>query len=187
MTDMENFEIILKNEKIKSYKNIAWIFLVLNFVVFIFLLFYDAYRPAALSFIVALSLYILLRWYLLKNNRANYLLDEFVFIIPAAGWFGLHNYVIAIACFAMGILYKLSLQQLKFVFSRQNVTKANFPKKEFDWSSFSNVVLKDNILTIDFKNNRLIQAEIEGGQSISEPEFNEFAQSRINLKENILQ
>lgn len=176
---MQNFEIILKNEKTKSYKNIAWIFLALNFAVFIFLLFYDAYRPAALSFILALLLYVLLRWYLFKNNKANYFLDEFVFIIPAAGWFGLHNYLIAIACFVMGVLYKLSLQQLKFVFNRQNVTKANFPKKEFDWDSFSNVILKDNMLTMDFKNNKLIQAEIENGQVINENEFNEFAQSKL--------
>ena len=176
---MQQFEIVLKNEKVKSYKNIAWIFLALNFAVFIFLLFYDAFRPAALSFIIALLLYVLLRWYLFKNNRASYFLDEFVFIIPAAGWFGLHNYLVAIACFLLGILYKLSLQQIKFVFRRESVTKVNFPKKEFEWSAFSNVLLKNNILTIDFKNNKLIQTELEKGQSIDETEFNEFAKSKL--------
>ena len=177
---MQNFDIILKNEKIKLYKNIAWIFLVLNFAIFIFLLFYDAYRYAALSFIIALLLYVLLRWYLFKNNKANYFLDEFVFIIPAAGWFGLHNYLIAIACFLMGILYKLSLQQLKFIFTSEKVMKVNFPKKQFDWGTFSNVLLKDNILTMDFKSNKLIQAEIAKGQVINENEFNEFAKSKVN-------
>ena len=39
-----------------------------------------------------------------------------------------------------------------------------FPGKKYQWDQFSNVVLKDNILTLDFKNNKLLQAEIENNK-----------------------
>lgn len=177
---MEQFDIILKNDKIKSYNNIAWIFLILNFAVFIFLLFYDSYRYPAIAFIFALIIYLLMRWYLFKTNKANYIIDEFVFFIPAAGWLGMHNYLVGIACILMGLLYKLSLQKIKFVFTRNNIVKINFPKKEFTWNELSNVILKDHILTLDFKNNKLIQAEIEKSQIINEAAFNSFAQSKLH-------
>lgn len=176
---MQQFEIILKNEKVKLYRNMAWVFLFLNFAIFIFLSFYEAYRYTAVGFMIALLLYILMRWYIFSKNNAIHLLDEFVFFIPAAGWFGLHNYAIAVICLLMGFLYKLSIQELKFIFTSDKVMKMNFPKKEFDWNSFSNVILKDNFLTLDFKNNKLIQAEIDQLQNINETQFNVFAKSKI--------
>lgn len=176
---MQQFEIFLKNDKQKFYNNIAWIFLFLNFAVFIFLTFYDTYHYQALAFIVALALYVLMRWYLFRKAKVSQLIDEFVFFIPAAGWFGLHSYVIAIGCIIMGILYKLSLQKLQLVFTRTQIMKMNFPKKEFDWNEFNNVILKDRILTLDFKNNKLLQAEIEESQEINEVAFNSFAQSHL--------
>ena len=176
---MQQFEIILKNEKVKLYRNIAWIFLLLNFAVFIFLIFFDVYRYPALAFTVALGIYLLMRWYLFKNSKATIFLDEFVFFIPAAGWFGLHSYLIAIGCLLMGILYKLSLQQIKFVFSRGQIAKMNFPKKEFDWGEFNNVILKDNVLTLDFKNNKIVQADVES-KDITEVDFNSFARVQLN-------
>ena len=183
MKSMQQFELILKNDKIKLYRNIAWIFLLLNIAVFIFLMFFDVYRYPALAFTVALGIYLFMRWYLFKSGKANILLDEFVFFIPAAGWFGLHSYMIAIGCLLMGILYKLSLQQIRFVFSRANITKMNFPKKEFNWNEFNNVKLKDYILTLDFKNNKLVQIEI-GNRDINEVDFNSFAQLQLN-KESV--
>jgi hypothetical protein len=176
---MQQFEIFIKNDKKKFYNNIAWIYLFLNFAVFIFLVFFDAYHYPALAFIVALALYLLMRWYLVRTNKVSHLIDEFVFFIPAAGWLGLHNYFIAIGCIIMGILYKLSLQKLQFVFTREKILKVNFPKKEFAWNELNNVILKDRILTLDFKNNKLLQAEIEESQDISEATFNSFVQSQL--------
>lgn len=177
---MQQFEIILKNEKVKSYRNIAIIMLLLNLVIFTFLLFYDAYRAVALTSIIALLLYVLLRWYVSGKYNVNQFFDEFVFFIPAMCWFGLHNYILMLVLILMGFLYRFSLQKMKFVFTSEKVIKINFPKREFDWNLFSNVVLKDNILTLDFKNNKLIQAEIEKQQNLDEKQFNLFAHSQLS-------
>ena len=180
---MQQFEIIIKNDKVKLYRTIAKIFLLLNFAVFIFLLFYETYRYPAIAFLIAFILYLLLRQYLFRKGHVNNILDEFVFFIPAAGWLGMHNYMIGIGCILMGLLYKLSLQEIKFVFGHENIIKMNFPQKIIDWDLLNNVILKDNILTLDFKNNRLLQAEVEKN-GINEIDFNSFAKLRMS-KTNI--
>ena len=83
----------------------------------------------------------------------------------------------------MGLLYKVSLQEIKFVFGHENIIKMNFPQKKLDWNLLNNVILKDNILTLDFKNNKLLQAEIEKND-INEIDFNSFAKTRMS-KTNI--
>lgn len=183
---MQQFEIILKNDKIKSYRTIAFIILLLNISIFIFLLFYDAYRYEAASAILLVGIYIFMRIYFIRKTKQGNYLDEIILFILAGCWIGLQNYLLTGICILMGILYHLALQKLTFVFDKEKITKINFPKKEFDWNLFSNVILKDNILTLDFKNNKLIQSEIEKSQNANEVEFNEFAQSKINVIENIL-
>jgi hypothetical protein len=180
---MQQFEIILKNEKVKLYRTIAKIFLLLNFIVFILLLFYKPYRYPSIAFLIAFILYLLLRQFLFSKGHVNNILDEFVFFIPAAGWLGMHNYMIGIGCVLMGLLYKVSLQEIKFVFGHENIIKMNFPQKKLDWNLLNNVILKDNILTLDFKNNKLLQAEIEKND-INEIDFNSFAKTRMS-KTNI--
>ena len=183
---MQQFEIILKNNKQRSYHMIALINLILNTLIFVFLSFYDLFRTVALSSVFAIGLYLLLRWYVVKKQTSIPFFDEFVFFIPAMCWFGFHNYLLMGILIILGILYRISIQKIQFLFTRSSVIKTNFPKKTFEWKSFSNVVLRDNILTMDFKNNHLIQSEIEDPEKINQHDFNEFIQSKINKEENIL-
>jgi Ca2+/Na+ antiporter len=175
------FDIILKNDKIKSYRTIAQIILLLNLVVFIFMLFYDEYRYEAASAILLIGIYIFMRLYFIKKyNQGNYL-DQVLLFVLAGCWFGLQNYIMVAALVILGIFYHLALQKLQFVFTPEKVFKLNFPGKEFEWNVFNNVILKDDILTLDFKNNKLIQAEIEKSQNINEQQFNSFAQSKLTV------
>lgn len=48
------------------------------------------------------------------------------------------------------------------------------------WSEFNNVILKDNLLTLDFKNNKLLQLTIaENDTSVDENMFNTFCSGFI--------
>jgi len=56
-----------------------------------------------------------------------------------------------------------------------------FSKTICSWAEFSNIVLKDNLLTLDFKNNKLIQVSmVEDQTPVDEHEFNEFCKRFIN-------
>lgn len=176
---MKKFEIILKNDKIKSYRTIALIILLLNLSVFIFLLFFDQYRYEAASAILLIGIYIFMRLYFIrKYNQGNYL-DQVLIFVLAGCWFGMQNYLMVLILVVLGVFYHLALQKLLFVFTVEKISKTNFPEKVYDWNMFNNVILKDNILTLDFKNNHLMQAEIEKSQDINENQFNSFARSQL--------
>jgi hypothetical protein len=56
-------------------------------------------------------------------------------------------------------------------------------RKKYSWSEIDNVVLKDGMLTIDFKNNKLFQKEIDSGENeASEMEFNLWVRDKLKVK-----
>jgi hypothetical protein len=176
---MPQFEITLKNYKIKSYRFIALLIVLFNLAIFIYLQFFDKYFYDAAASLFLIAVYGLYRFYIAKKNKSGFYMDEVSFFILAGCWVAIRNYPIAIGCLLMGILYHISLQKLLFVFNNISVKKINFPPSEYSWSEFSNVMLRDNILTLDFDNNKLIQLEIENEKNINEVEFNEFAHHQL--------
>jgi hypothetical protein len=53
-------------------------------------------------------------------------------------------------------------------------------KKRYNWSDLNNVVLKDNVLTLDFKNNKIFQKEtIDEEGEADEDEFNNFCREHL--------
>jgi hypothetical protein len=176
---MPQFEITLKNYKIKSYRFIALLIVFFNLAIFIYLLFFNKYFYDAAAYLFLIAVYCLYRFYVAKKNKSGFYMDEVSFFILAGCWVAIRNYPIAIGCLLMGILYHFSLQKLQFVFNNILIRKINFPPAEYQWSKLSNVILRDNILTLDFNNNKLIQWEIENEKSINENEFNEFAQQQL--------
>jgi hypothetical protein len=58
-------------------------------------------------------------------------------------------------------------------FSPDHVVFNRLLKKKYQWQDIDNVILKDGLLTIDLKNNKLFQKEIDSGENeASEQEFN---------------
>lgn len=178
------YRITVKNEKIKSYRFLALILVLLNVAIFIFLLAYDYKRYEATAALLLLGIYFFIRSNIAKkNNQKNYI-DEVIFFVLSGCWVGLENYLIAALCIFLGILFHVSLQKIKFVFDAGAVHKLNFPKAAYHWDQFTNVMIKDRILTLDLKNNKLMQLEIE--QEIDETTFNEFARQQFSLKKEII-
>lgn len=179
------FEIIIKNEKIKSYRAIALIILLLNLSVFVLMLFYDAYRYEAASAILLVGIYILMRLYFIKKHQQGHYLDQVLIFVLAGCWFGLQNYYIVAVLVILGVFYHLALQKIQILFTPQKIVKLNFPQRAYEWNTFNNVIIKDKILTLDFKNNHLFQAEVETPRFINEKEFNLFVQTQMNKEQSL--
>jgi len=85
------------------------------------------------------------------------------------------------------VLYFIAVlfeKQVKFpkeiAFDENGVVINSLPRRSYPWTALTNVVLKDCILTIDFKNNQLIQKETEEDTSAEEEqEFNEFCKRQL--------
>ena len=56
---------------------------------------------------------------------------------------------------------KFLLQKREIGFTKDGITISNLIPKTSSWSEIDNVVLKGGILTIDYKNNKLIQLETD--------------------------
>lgn len=179
---MQQFEIILKNDKLKAYRFFALLLVLLNIAIFIFLLAYDIKRYEAAAALMLTGIYIFIRIYIARKNNHTTYIDELIFFVLAGSWVGLQNYIMVIACVLVGILYHLAMQKLIFVFNDDVVQKLNFPKVEYPWNAFTNVMIKDKILTLDLVSNKLVQLEIENEESIDELRFNKFASHQINSK-----
>ena len=183
---MQQFEIILKNEKVKGYQFLAALLVFINVAVFIFLLASDVRRWQALTALFFSCTYFVIQFLKARKKKNTNYADGITFLILAACWLLLQNYLVALACLVIAGLYQLAMQQLKFVINDNEVQKINFPKKGYDWKMFSNVMIRDGILTLDFLNNKLIQAEIENEASVDELQFNEFANGQIHSQKQLL-
>jgi len=49
-----------------------------------------------------------------------------------------------------------------------------------EWNELSNVIKRDDLLTLDFKNNKLMQVQILDADGVSEDEFNQFCREQLN-------
>ncbi|MEO7315250.1 MAG: SoxR reducing system RseC family protein [Ginsengibacter sp.] len=179
---MQQFEIEIKNEKKNSYRLYNWFALVIGLAGFSFLLFYNDWFVEAFGAIILVCVYLLIRLYRRKKHKAVFLFDDngYLFFILGVGWLGLQNYLLTGLCLVLGIVYQMAMQKIIFLFKKEGILKTNFPNREIEWNTLENVVLKDTILTIDFKNNRIIQGEISSSKEIDEESFNRFVHSQIS-------
>lgn len=70
--------------------------------------------------------------------------------------------------------------QQEIGFDDNGLTFNSFPTKKYQWHEVSNVVLKDDIITVDLYNNKIIQKEIDSEiDHETEKEFNEFCRSHL--------
>jgi hypothetical protein len=147
---------------------------------------YFAYvNPYARTFYLAIIFLILVTWIycIIKKQKTGHVLFRLGLFFATVGWllYPVDYYVLAIAYGIAGLIEK----QVKFPdeigFSEEHVTLNTFPRKKIGWSELANVVLKDNMLTVDFKNNKLIQKELDEEVSThTEKEFNDFCQSQLS-------
>jgi hypothetical protein len=87
-----------------------------------------------------------------------------------------------IALIVLAFLDLVSERELMVSFFADRIEFPSFPKKTICWKELSNVILKDRILTIDFKNDHLLQSETgEKSFDIDEETFNKFCQLQLKI------
>ena len=177
---MKQFELILKNEKEVSYKRISIFLLLLNLVGILFISYLQDFKnrgPLFMSVIVVVSAFI---YFYFKNKNEKFILAAAFFVLSFA-WINTGYWAIGLLNIIFMLLHFVSLQKPIVTINETQVIYPSFPKKKIDWQELSNLILKDGLLTIDFKNNRIIQQPIaDTSSTIDEKEFNEFCRQQLN-------
>jgi hypothetical protein len=80
----------------------------------------------------------------------------------------------------MGLFERQAKLPLEVGFSDDRVVINTLIRRKYTWADFNNIVLKDDLLTLDFKNNRLLQREtIDEEGDADEDEFNLYCSDRL--------
>ena len=174
---------ILKNEKKRLYNRMTLLLLIFHAAAVAWILFSSHQTlPIKLTGFATLAL-LLATFYFLRFRTSS--VTNLLFVATAVmifiywclsgyWWMG----AITIILF---FLYFVNSRELIVNFYADKIEYPSFPKRTIKWDELNNVILKDDWLTIDFKNNRIIQQftdlMIPAG---NEKEFNDFCRQLLN-------
>jgi len=181
---MREYEIFLKNDRVKFYTRFGWLITIINFATILYVTYrLNKIEELKWSFIiigiVVLTIFIFKRRLKKVFFGDSEYLPAGIFICPAwmllgFPWLALLNIFLFFFSVIAGRKPIVYLNQTAIYYPA-------FPKKSIQWSELSNVILKDGYLTIDFKNNKLIQQLVEETNTvIDEKEFNDFCKQQLN-------
>jgi hypothetical protein len=179
---MQQLDVTLKNTKLRSYHRFSWFIVFLNMAAQIFLVSTPAYKESiylvAVVAVIVLTLTVIsLRGYFGAKEKSQYIIGT-LYAALSITWITWQIYWAAAIIVLFYLLYLVAIRKFDVSFSDKHISYPSFPRKEIPWNELNNVIMKDGILTIDFKNNKIIQAETEAN-TVNEKEFNEFCKKRL--------
>lgn len=177
-----DYVITLKKSDYRFIDQVSQLMLLFAFVIFCYY-YYLYFRSGVFYLIIAIGIIGLCYYSLYRKRKDGYTYFRLALLLSAVGWF-----LSAERNIWMGSLYALAgllEKQVKFPqeigFSKDDIVFNTFPKKRLQWNDVSNVLIKDGLITIDQKNNKLFQKEInEAATRQVEIEFNEYCRQQIN-------
>jgi hypothetical protein len=184
---MHNYRIHLSNPKAGTYRLITLMISIINCTAFGFVFFVLGSRFQSklidLGFgisIAALLIYV----YMMISKKKSSMRIEISFIIAALIWMLTGQVLLGFFLALFALLGFFANRELIIGISKEGVNYPSFPPKLIKWEDISQTILKDNILSIDLKNNNLIQHRLlpADAAKIDEKSFNLFCSQNINIK-----
>ena len=181
---MNSFEIILKNNRagIEIITTRA-LLAIAGVASFVYAGEGNYYLGIALGFFLfALSFFVKTILDRFKLNRLLLLGGAALLTYLATG-----SIVLSLVLLIHGIFFQMLNKKVKVEIDSKSITiHYVFYKKTHEWAEVSNLILKDNILTIDFKNDHLLQTEIAAESfEIDEKLFNRFCAEQLQNGPNL--
>jgi membrane protease YdiL (CAAX protease family) len=182
---MPPFEFLLKNEKQKLYERFVVFVFILNglAILYFFLRTKQNLLDKPSLVVMILSIVAIVLYFILPRVKKREKNISFFFAAAALSFYwAWSGYTwLAILLISLITLYLISKRELRVIVSNDHVIYPSFPKRVIEWNELSNLLLKDGLLTIDFRNNRIIQQLTSNqDQSVNEREFNDFCRQQLN-------
>ena len=187
MSSRYNYIITIKKPDYKTADAVAFLMLVLAIAFFSFSAvrqWSTTYHNAAIMYIIIVAFIVLWSSYSFVSawNKKRIAFYRLALFAAALGWFAepVSNYWLA----ALYVIAALLERQVKFAqelgVDENGITFTTLLQKEYEWKEINNLLLKEGILTVDYKNNKLFQQEIESEVNPSlEKEFNQYCRAKL--------
>lgn len=178
-----DYLVTLKTNIAAMVNAVSLLLLVIAFGIFLYIGFRIlpvSARDGWIAFVAAgfIFLWIMIRFVAEKKPyfRLALLVAGVYFLFSPVGysWVGF-LYIIA------GLLEKQAKMPQELGFDKDGITTNSLVPKHYAWNELQNVLIKSNLLTVDFKNNKLFQKEILNPvPKEMETEFNAFCSQYLN-------
>ena len=188
MSSRYNYIITIKKPDYKTADAVAFLMLVLALAFFSFTVvkqWSTVYHNAAIMYMVIIAFIVLwsgYRFVSARNKKGSIAFYRLALLAAAIGWFTepVSNYWMT----ALYVIAALLERQVKFPqevgVDDNGIAFNTLPQKEYEWKEINNLLLKEGILTVDYKNNKLFQQEIESEINPSlENEFNQYCRTKL--------
>ncbi|MDB5221622.1 MAG: hypothetical protein JWN83_289 [Chitinophagaceae bacterium] len=172
------FEITFKNEKEKTYRLIILFFVILHALFFTYLLWDKTLWKTGVGGLIIIILYSGYRLLMSRTSEQKFSYGSGIFFLFMLFFSVLFSWWLLITETVLSVLSYVLLQHKSIYFNSYSIELRARPYKRYKWADLNNVILKDDILTLDFKNNKLLQGEIET-TNINENAFNTFAKEQL--------
>jgi len=186
---MQKFELILINEKVKQYKLFALLIILINCIAFIYL----AVTKSEIRFrsigVVTWIFVLFIIEHFAKKRGKEFSAKAGAILIIIAVYLSFQFWWPAAITTILAILYIISIRQFIMSVNASHIIYPSFPKRTIQWNELNNIMMKDGLLTLDFKNNKLIQVPVSNDKThsnIDERDFNDFCRNQLNAASGIL-
>lgn len=174
-----NFEFDIPNARKKQIRLFENLILFLNGMSFILLGYKTNDQPAIIAGLFILLLTVIS--FLIKKDKYN--IAWAAVTVCFISWIKIDYWWIGSFFLALSILGSFSSIDRKIRFSARQVQVTGPLPKTFKWFELQNAILKDGLLTLDFKNNKLLQTPIMDELNEAETkQFNDFCQDRLKAE-----
>src|ERR1043165_2746908 len=160
---MQSYELILKNERLKTNLRLHFFFAIASFLLFFFLIFFSENGLSIIRRWKMLAAVVMLLSIIAFFEKKKRLMMLSIMFYPFmfVGWMELNLPWLALFTILLGVFFLLSTNRKSVVLDEEKIIYPSFPKKRISWEQLNNVLVKDGLLTIDFKSNKIIQQLID--------------------------
>ncbi len=173
---METYSIQLPNEKAKAYNRISLLILAINMLAFGLMFFKKASLPA---YVAAVFMMLIISGTLITFAGKNIALQNKLTVVCIAlcsvSWAIAQDWMLAFMMALVAVVSFYTLKKPEIVVSKSGIKYPSFPPKAYPWAMVKQVILKDDVLSIDLAGNGLLQFSLgPGAYNFSVADFNTF-------------
>jgi hypothetical protein len=184
------YTFIIKNEKIKNYRLVSQLLIIFNLLGFAFLIIKNE-AGIAKNMVILFSMLVtaVYTFFTVLEWLSRKLIPDFwhriVFGLCALTWMKEGLWLLTVLLLIFIILDMLAHRKMVVELTENTITIPYVLQKKVSWDEIENVVFRDGLLTIDFKNNRLFQQPVlYSDEDINEETFNNFCRQQLLNKKS---